>query len=339
MNIKVVGIDLAKNIFQIHGVDEKGKAVFQKRVSRPKLAEIMANLPPCLVGMEACGGAHYWARKFFSFGHTVKLMNPQYVKPYVKTNKNDAADSEAICEAVTRPNMRFVPIKSQEQQDIQGLHRIRSRLIQNRTALANQVRGLLQEYGIVIPQGLSHLRKRLPDIITSSDTILTPAGQELFADLYEQVVEFEKRIHAYDARIQKLCRENEVCQRLIQVQGVGPITATALIAAVGDAKVFKNGRQMAAWLGLVPRQCSSGGKQVLLGISKRGDRYLRSLLIHGARASIRHISQKFDAVSQWLKELIQRRGHNKACVALANKNVRILWALMAHNRQYRERHC
>jgi transposase len=225
------------------------------------------------------------------------------------------------------------------QPDIQCLHRIRSRLIQNRTALANQVRGLLQEYGIVIPQGLSHLRKRLPDIVTSSNKILTSAGKELFAELYEQVVELEERIHAYDLRIQKLCRGNEVCQRLIQVQGVGPLTATALIAAVGDAKVFKNGRQMAAWLGLVPRQCSSGGKQVLLGISKRGDRYLRSLLIHGARASLRHISQKFDAVSQWLKNLIQRRGHNKACVALANKNARILWALMAHGHQYKTREC
>ena len=338
MNIKVIGIDLAKNIFQIHGVDERGKVVLQKRVSRTKLAEVMANLPPCLVGMEACGGAHYWARKFISFGHTVKLMSPQYVKPYVKTNKNDA-DAEAICEAVSRPNMRFVPIKSEEQQDIQGLHRIRSRLVQERTALANQVRGLLQEYGIVISQGLSHLRKGLPDIITSSDKMLTSAGKELFADLYEQLITIEGRVHAYDARIHKLCRESEVCRRLIQVQGIGPLTATALVAAVGDAKVFKNGRQMAAWLGLVPRQCSSGGKQVLLGISKRGDRYLRSLLIHGARASMRHISHKLDAVSKWLKELIQRRGHNKACVALANKNARILWALMAHDRQYKERTC
>lgn len=262
--------------------------------------------------MEACGEAHYWARKFISFGHTVKLMSPQYVKPYVKTNKNDAADSEAICEAVIRSNMRFVPIKSEEQQDIQALHRIRSRLVQDRTALANQIRGLLQEYGIVIPQGISNLRKKLPDII-SSDKKLTSIGKELFADLYKQLMAVEESVHAYDARVHKIARESEVCQRLTQVQGVGPLTATALVGAVGDAKVFKSGRQMSAWLGLVPRQCSSGGKHVLLGISKRGDRYLRSLLIHGARASIRYISQKLDAVSKWLRALIQRRGHNKAC--------------------------
>ena len=339
MNVKVIGIDLAKNVFQLHGIDEKGKVVLQKKVSRTKLAEVMVNLPPCLIGMEACGGAHYWARKFSSFGHTVKLMSPQYVKPYVKTNKNDAADAEAICEAVTRSNMRFVPIKSEEQQDIQALHRIRSRLVQDRTALANQIRGLLQEYGIVIPQGITHLKKKLPDIIQSSDAWLTPIRQEIFADLYKQLISMEEKIHAYDTRIHKLCRESEVCQRLIQVPGVGPMTATALVAAIGDAKVFKNGRQMSAWLGLVPRQCSSGGKNILLGISKRGDRYLRSLLIHGARACLRHLCHKVDALSQWVKKLIQRRGYNKACVALANKNVRIIWALMSHNRQYSERTC
>ncbi|MBL0941455.1 MAG: IS110 family transposase, partial [Alphaproteobacteria bacterium] len=274
------------------------------------------------------------ARKFASFGHEVRLMNPQYVKPYVKTNKNDFNDSEAICEAVTRPNMRFVAIKSVEQQDIQALHRIRQRVIQERTALVNQMRGLLLEYGIVIPQGINQVRKKFLEVIDTSTFDLTSRSKTLFIDLYEQLKESDHKVLHYDKSILKLCRESEVCQRLTQVQGVGPLTATALVAAIGEAKIFKSGRQMSAWLGLVPRQCSSGGKQVLLGISKRGDRYLRSLLIHGARAVVKHASRKLDSMSGWIRALKDRRGFNKACVAVANKNARILWAIMAHGSCY-----
>lgn len=337
MKVKVIGIDLAKNVFQLHGVDQHGHIVLQKRLSRRKLAEFMAKLPPCLVGMEACGGAHYWARKFVSFGHEVRLMNPCFVKPYVKSNKNDFNDAEAICEAVARPNMRFVAMKSVEQQDIQMLHRIRSRLIQERTALINQMRGLLLEYGIVIPQGIGQIRKRFLEALDTCAHDITPRSKLLFTDLYEQLRDIDLKILDYDKSVQQLCRESEVCQRLIQVQGVGPLTATALVAAVGNAKIFKSGRQMAAWLGLVPRQCSSGGKQVLLGISKRGDRYLRSLLIHGARAVVKQATHKLDTMSGWIRGLKERRGYNKACVAVANKNARILWALMAHDACYQAR--
>lgn len=331
MKVKIIEIDLAKNIFQLHGVAQHGHIVLQKRLSRRKLAEFMAKLPPCLVGMEACGGAHYWARKFISFGHEVRLMNPHYVKPYVKSNKNDFNDSEAICEAVTRPNMRFVAIKSVEQQDIQMLHRIRSRLIQERTALINQMRGLLLEYGIVIPQGVGQIRKSFLEALDTCTHDITPRNKFLFTDLYEQLRDIDLKIGHYDKSVQQFCRESEVCQRLIQVQGVGPLTATALVAAVGDAKLFKSGRQMAAWLGLVPRQCSSGSKQVLLDISKRGDGYLRSLLIHGARAVVKQATHKLDTMSGWIRGLKECRGYNKACVAVANKNARILWALMAHD--------
>lgn len=318
----------------MHGVDHHGHTILQKRLSRGKLAEFIAQLPPCLIGMEACGGAHYWARKFVSFGHEVRLMSPQFVKPYVKSNKNDFNDAEAICEAVARPNMRFVAIKSVEQQDIQMLHRIRSRLIQERTALINQMRGLLLEYGAVIPQGIGQIRKNFIEVLDSHASQLTHRGKLLLTDLYEQLRDLDLKIADYDKSVQQVCRASEVCQRLVQVQGVGPLTATALVAAVGNAKVFKSGRQMAAWLGLVPRQCSSGGKQVLLGISKRGDRYLRSLLIHGARAVVKQAARKLDTMSGWIRGLKERRGYNKACVAVANKNARILWSLMAHNTCY-----
>lgn len=332
--IKVLGIDLAKNIFQLHGVDDKGKVILQKRLSRGKLTEFIANLPTCLIGMESCGGAHYWARKFQSFGHEVKLMSPQYVKPYVKTNKNDYNDAEAICEAVTRPSMRFVPLKSLEQQDIQALHRIRSRLVCERTGLVNQIRGLLAEYGIVTAKGIHQLRKALPALIEMFPDQLTPMAQSLCWDLYEQLQAIDQKIAYYDVKVKEICKTSEVCQRLMQVEGVGPLTATALIATVGDGKIFNKARQMSAFLGLVPRQSSSGGKQVLLGISKRGNTYLRCLLIHGARAVLKTISKKTTEFSLWVKNLIERRGYNKACVALANKNARILWALLTKEAPY-----
>lgn len=335
MNIKLIGIDLAKNIFQIHGVDEKGKHVLTKRIARSQLASFIAQLPPCLIGMEACSSANYWARKFREYGHEVKLMSPQYVKPYVKTNKNDANDAAGICEAVSRPSMKFVPIKSIEQQDIQCLHRIRSGLIQERTALVNQLRGLLAEYGIVVAQGITKLKKQLPEILADTDNQLSSLMRSTLTDLYHYLTQKDEQVDNITVKIMNVCKQSEVCQRLVKVEGIGPVIATAFVAAVGDAKNFKNGRHLAAWLGLVPRQASSGGKQILLGISKRGDRYLRSLLIQGASAVIRFIKGKTDARSLWLGQLIKRSNKFKANVALANKNARILWALMAQGTEYK----
>ncbi len=335
MNVTTLGIDLAKDVFQLHGTDSHGKAVLTKRVTRAKLMETVANIPPCLIGLEACASAYYWQRELEKFGHTVKLIAPQFVKPYVKSNKNDAHDAEAICEAVTRPGMRFVPAKSVAQQDIQAVHRIRERRVKERTALLNQIRGLLAEYGIVIPLRKHAVRQALPRILEDANNGLTVLAREFVAELYEELQALDCAVGAYDAKIERLFKANSLCRRLAKVEGVGPVTATALVAA-GDARAFHNGRQMAAWLGLVPRQYSSGGKNVLLGISKRGDRYLRMLLIHGARAALAAAKHKQDARSRWITALAARRGANIAAVALANKNTRILWALMAHDEEYRK---
>lgn len=335
MNITTVGIDIAKNVFHLHGTDAHGKRVLKKRLRRDQLLAFMQNLPPCLVGMEACGGAHYWARKFQGYGHTVKLMAPQYVKPYVKTNKNDYNDAEAIAEAVGRPTMRFVGIKALWQQDIQTLHRARSRLLQLRNTLSSHTRGLLMEYGIVVPKQLGQLRQALPLILGDATNELSTNMRSLFAGLYEELQRIDKLINDKDKQILAIHRESEVSQRLSRIEGVGPLTATAFISAVGDAKMFKRGRDCSAWLGLVPRQYSTGGKTILGSISKRGDRYLRTNLIHGARSVISKADNKTDARSRWIQQLKSRVGMNKACVALANKNARILWALMASGERYR----
>ncbi len=331
MAIKTLGIDLAKNTFHLIGMDTKGNVVMKKQLTRKKLEPFIANVPPCLIGMEACGGSNYWARLFASYGHEVKLMNPQYVKPYVKTNKNDFNDAEAICEAVQRPTMRFVAPKSIEQQDIQALHRVRQRVISERTALANQIRGLLSEYGHIIPQGIRYVHKYLPLLLSDEENQnLSALGRKLLNNLYEELRQLDKRVKELDAEIEAICKASEICQRLIQVPGVGPLTATALVAAVGDAKEFENGRQMSAYFGLVPGQHSSGGKTVLGRMSKRGDRYLRTLLIHGARAATTNMARR----PEWLKGVIARAGKYKAYVALANKNARVLWALLAKEQDY-----
>lgn len=335
MNIKVLGIDIAKNVFELHGVDETGKTILKKRLSRDQLSRFIAKLPVCLIGMEACGGAHYWARKFKQMEHEVKLMNPQFVKPYVKSNKNDSHDAEAICEAVQRPTMRFVGNKTIEQQDIQAIHRIRERLVKNRSALANQIRGLLAEYGIVIAQGINHIRKRLPEILENQTNELSDMSRGLFNDLLVQLYDADNQVEEYDARVERISKQNETCQRLMTIKGVGALTATAMIASIGDAKVFKNGREMAAFLGLVPKQRSSGGRQTLLGISKRGDRYLRCLLVHGARAVLTRGKNLSAKKAAWLKSLEERRGRNRTIVALANKNARVMWALMTNKDNYR----
>jgi transposase len=334
MKITTVGIDLAKNLIQVHGVDERGKTVLKKQLKRDQVASLFANLAPCVIGMEACGSAHHWARRLESFGHSVKLMAPQFVKPYVKTNKNDVADAEAICEAVSRPNMRFVPIKNGEQQAVLALHRARQGFVKARTAQANQIRGLLAEYGIVIPQGIAHIAKRLPEILEDGENGLPGMFRQLLQQLGEHLKALDRQVGELEVQIQIWHRENEASKKLARIPGIGPITASALVASIGDAKSFENGRQLAAWLGLVPRQHSSGGKQTLLGISKRGDSYLRTLLIHGARAVIRVLERKTDCAHVWLKGLLARRNKNVAAVALANKNARIVWALLAHERNY-----
>ena len=335
MKIMRIGIDLAKNVFQIHGVDKQEQVVLRKQLRRKQMLTFFAQLPPCLIGMESCGGSHYWARELRKLGHDARLIAPQFVKPYRRNDKNDSNDAEAICEAVGRPNMRFVPIKDEEQQAVLTLHRARQLLVRERTALVNHARGLLAEFGIVVGQGPARLRAALPRVLEDADNGLPPLAREVFSDLYERLVEMEQRIADYDRKVEQLAREDEVACRLMQVEGIGPLTATALVASVGDARMFKNGRQFAAWLGLVPRQFSSGGKSRHGRITKRGDVYLRTLLIHGARAVMRFMARRDDARSRWVLSLKERRGFNKAAVALAAKNARVLWALMANGGEYR----
>lgn len=337
MKITTIGIDLAKEIFQIHGVDLYGKAVLRKPLRRSEMAKYFSNLESCLIGMEACGSAHYWARKLEGFGHTVKLMAPQFVKPYVKTNKNDMADAEAICEAVSRPNMRFVPIKNVEQQAILSVHRARQGFVKARTAQANQIRGLLSEFGIVIPQGIRAIGKRMPDILADADNPLPGEMRTLLIRLHDHLKALGLQVEELELQIKQWHKANAASLKLEAIPGIGPITASAIVATVGNATEFKNGRQLAAWLGLVPRQHSSGGKQNLLGISKRGDVYLRTLLIHGARAVIRFAENKAEPEG-WLRKLMARRNKNIAAVALANKNARIIWALLAKGTTFRLNH-
>jgi len=333
MKITTVGIDLAKSVFQVHGVDEHGKVVLRKQLKRAQFALFFSNLPPCLIGMEACGSAHHWARKLQFFGHTVKLIAPQFVKPYVKSNKHDFADAEAICEAVARPNMRFVPVKNLEQQSILSLHRARQGFVKARTAQANQIRSLLAEFGLVVPKGITNVPRQIPLVLAEAEGELPGVFRQLidgllahFHALHRQVTEMEVQIKAWH-------RDNEASRKLAEIPGIGPLGATALVASIGDAKSFKNGRQLAAWLGLVPRQHSTGGKQNLLGISKRGDVYLRTLMIHGARSAIL-ATQRKPGNTSWLAKLLDRRHPNVAATALANKNARVVWALLAHDREY-----
>jgi transposase len=330
MNITTIGIDLAKSVFQVHGADERGKTVFNKALRRSHLMQFFAQRPPCLIGMEACGSAHFWARKLSALGRTVKLMAPQFVKPYVKSNKNDARDAEAICEAVGRPNMRFVAIKTPEQQALLALHRARQGLVRARTAQGNQIRGLLSEFGFVMPKGRCHLEQQIPGILEDAENALAPMSRELFARLLEHLRHLDAQVQGLEAQIKAWHREDAASQRLEGIPGIGPLTASALVASIGNARNFKNGRQLSAWLGLVPEQQSSGGKELLLGISKRGDVYLRTLLIHGARSTLRIAKP-----GHWASELAERRNKNVAAVALANKTARIVWALLAHGRSFR----
>jgi len=339
MTVKRIGIDLAKRVFEVCGVDEREQVVLRKTLRRGKVLEFFAQLPPCLMGMEACGSAHYWARELGRLGHEVRLMAPQFVAPYRKNDKNDANDAEAICEAVGRPSMRFVPVKSEQQQAVLALHRARELLVRQRTALANHVRGLLAEFGIVVSgKGPARVCSALPGILEDGENGLPGLMREVLSDAYRRLGELDREVKAYDRKVARLARDDEVACRLMEVEGVGPLTATAVVASVGDPRMFKNGRQFAAWLGLVPRQHSSGGRSRQGRITKRGDVYLRTLLVHGARAVIRRLEKRDDARGWWVKPLLERRGFNKTTVALAAKNARILWVLMARGEHYQRGH-
>lgn len=333
MKITTIGLDLAKSVFQVHGADAQGKAVLKKQLKRAQMLPFFARLEPCKIAMEACGSGHYWARKLGELGHQVQLIAPQYVKPYVRRNKNDAADAAAICEAASRPDIPSVPIKSVEQQAILSVHRARQGFVKARTAQGNQIRGLLAEFGHTVPKGIKYLYERVPQIIEDADNDLPDAFRVLMLRLLEHLRVLDEQVLQLERQIQLWHRQNEASKRLAEVPGIGPLTATALVASIGDARQFANARQLAAWLGLVPRQHSTGGRQVLLGISKRGDVYLRTLLIHGARAVVRITANKPQDDS-WLHRLLARRHKNVAAVALANKNARTVWALLVHGRRY-----
>lgn len=336
--VTLLGIDLAKNIFQLHGVNEAGKAILKKKINRDQLMAFIANLPVCTIAMEACSGSSYWAREFIKLGHQVKLISPQFVKPFVKTNKTDANDAQAIVIAARQPEMRFVPINGEEEQDIQSIHRMRERLIGERTALCNQARGLLSEYGVVAPLGIPALKKLLTTIAgdTENTVKITAIMKELCIEFYEQLQEKEKWIKKCNIKIESIANTNPLCLRLMDVLGIGELTATILLTVLSNPSLFKNGRHFAAFLGLVPKQYSSGGKHKLYGISKRGDKYIRSLLVHGARSVLLHAKRKSDKYSQWINKLNDRSGHNRTCVAVANKNARILWALAANGTEYKK---
>jgi transposase len=335
MQVTTVGLDIAKNLFQVHGADAQGRPALKRKLARGKVLEFFANLPPCLVGLEACGAAHHWARELAKLGHTVRLMPPQYVRPYVKTNKHDAADAEACCEAVTRPGMRFVPVKDEDRQSVLMLHRVREQLLKQRTATINALRAHLAEFGVVAAQRRTGLRELLAVVADQEDRRVPPLARELLQILADQLHALEERTAALDRRLIGMVRDDTACARLAGVPGIGPVIATALAAAVGDAKAFASGRHLAAWLGLVPRQHSSGGKERLLGLSKRGDGYLRKQLMHGARALVAVAKGRDGGLWAWVNALLARRPHNVVVAAVANKLARIAWALLSRGETYR----
>lgn len=333
-SVHSIGIDLAKSVFQLCGFNKQGKKLFNKTLRRNQVLRYLSNIEPCLVGMEACGSSHYWAREIRKFGHTVKLMPPQYVKPYVKTNKNDAADAEAICEAVSRPNMRFVSVKSEEQQALLLLHRERDGVVKERTALINRMRASLQEFGVSIPSGRSRLNIWFREDFSLIEDSLPKILCHHVKAMQLRLIDLEHYIEALDNQIDGVSQESKQCQAIREIPGVGRLTSSALVASVGDAKEFMSGRQLSAWLGLVPSQYSSGGKSLLLGISKRGDSYLRRMFIHGARAVIRHLKPG-KPFYEWVTNLLSRMHKNKVIVALANKLVRVVWAVLARDQKFK----
>lgn len=336
MKLSRVGVDLAKNVYQLHGVDRTGKTVWKRRLRRHQWLKVLLDTagPECEIGMEACAGAHHWGRELQSRGYTVRLIAPQFVKPFVKSNKTDAADAEAICEAMSRPNMRFVTVKRVEQQDIQATHRVRAGLITERTAKANQIRGLVAEYGLIAPQHLSALRAAIPCWLEDADNGLTGDFRQLLQGVWRDLLALDERLREMDQVIKRLAENNEDCVRLQQLRGVGPMIATALVATLGDARQYRKSRQMAAAIGITPRLHHSGEKDRRLGISKRGDVYLRTLMIHGARAAVTRARHKHDRLSRWVTSIAERRHVNVAAVALANKTARMAWAMLRNKTDY-----
>lgn len=325
MAVAFLGIDLAKNIFQLHGEDVDGRAVLQRRVRRDRLMAEVEALPPCTIAIEACTGAFYWQRQFEAVGHQVRIIAPQYVKPFAQHQKNDRNDASAICRAVRQPNMKFVPGKTTEQQ----------RLVNHRTALVSQMRGLLLDRGIAFAQSITRARREIGLLLKDGRSELSDLFRSMLSQLYACFIALDRQIAWFDSEIEKVFRSNDTCRRLSKIRGVGPKTATAIVAAVGDGAEFTNGRHLAAWMGLVPRQHSSGSRQRLFGISKRGDRHLRTLLIHGARAVVRTSAARNDAQSTWIRDLKTRRGAAKTIVAVANKNARVIFAMLKKGTEFR----
>ena len=335
MTIHTLGIDIAKNVFQLHGVSQTGAVVLKRRVMRDSLMQVIAQITPCTIAIEACTGAFYWQRRFEEHGHTVKIISPQYVKPFVRRQKNDGNDAEAICTAARQSHMRFVPKKTIEQQDIQTLHRARQRLVNHRTAVVSQIRGLLLDRGIAIGVSITRARRTIPEVLSRQGSELTDLAREAISELYDLFQDLDRRIRSFDQKIERVFKASEACQRIARIKGVGPKTATAMVAAIGDGSEFKNGRHLAAWLGLVPRQHSSGDRHVLMGISKRGSQPLRAMIVHGARAVVRTARNNTDPANQWVNQLRERRGFNRATVAVANKTARIIWAVLRKGEPYR----
>lgn len=332
--IATLGIDLGKNSCSLAGMDSSGAVVLRRRMTRDALIKFAAELPACVVAMEACCGAHYLGRTFEGQGHTVRLMSPEYVAPYVKAQKTDDRDAEAIAEAATRPTMRLVTLKTEEQLDLQVLHRARERLVAGRTRLTNQLRAVLLERGLILPKRRSCLAKRLDAMMKEGELAVSPRAIRLLQDLREEWASLDRRIAAYDDELAALTRDDEMARRLATIPGIGVINATGLLAAIGDASAFARGRDLAAWLGLTPRQHSTGGKTKLMGISKRGNKYLRTQLIHGARAALVHFTKRMTPVGAWVRQLLTRAHPNVVVVALAAKLARIAWAVLRHGRDY-----
>ncbi len=333
--VTTIGLDIAKSVFQVHGIDAVGEVIVRRRLSRARMLPFFAKLPRCVVGIEACNTSHHWARELIALGHDVRLMPAQYVKPYVKRGKNDAADAEAICEAVTRPTMRFVAVKTPEQQSVMMLHRVRLMLSRQRTQLSNAMRAHMSEFGVVAPVGRMGVERLLAVIADQDDQRIPADARACLEMLGAQLVVVKEQLLENDRRIRASARETEVGRRLMEIPGVGPLLASAFVASVADPTMFKCGRDLAAWIGLVPKQNSSGGKERLGGISRAGNRYLRQMLVVGAMAVIRH-AERHGTKRAWLLQLLARRATKVAAVALANKTARMVWALMTSGERYRE---
>ncbi|MBD1390167.1 IS110 family transposase [Neiella sp. HB171785] len=331
---QIAGLDLAKNVFSIHVIDLTGKCLIKKTVKRSHLLELFANMPPTLVGMEACSGAHYWARELLKLGHDPKIIPVKYVAPYCTGSKNDANDARAICEAVTRPHTRFVTIKSPEQQALMLIHRARQHWVQERTALINQIRAYLTEFGLVIPKSRETLERKLPDVLEDADNQLPDIARALIHDCYHHLLVLNQRINEQNDCFGMLVKASPSAQRIMKVPGVGAQTATAILASIGKGEQFDKARDFAAWLGLVPRQYTTGGKVRMGRISKKGNTYIRTLLVDGARAVIANCGNKTDRLSIWVKGVYERRGYKRAIVALAAKNARIIWAMLNKQADY-----